>query len=208
MSISRGRLPPGVLSVFFDAVSATSPILPRTADSRLRPRAGRGLTHGGVRGSVPGAPPQTPVRGCAPAWPTWPACLGGRRGPRPGALPQTPFGAAPRLGPPGPPVSVGGEVPSLGLRPRPRRGLRPLRPGFPPARPSRWGEASRSRGSAPDPAGLCPCTPAGLRPCTPAGLRPRPRRGSDPAPHPPPRDEPRIPVRVTSEGRTVVRSSP
>ncbi|GAA1003630.1 hypothetical protein GCM10009564_03780 [Streptomyces thermogriseus] len=42
MSISRGRLPPGVLSVFFDAVSATPPILPRTTDTRLPPRRRRG----------------------------------------------------------------------------------------------------------------------------------------------------------------------
>ncbi|GAA2380026.1 hypothetical protein GCM10010378_20320 [Streptomyces viridochromogenes] len=37
MSIRRGRPPPGVLSVCFDAVSATPPILPRPTDSRAPP---------------------------------------------------------------------------------------------------------------------------------------------------------------------------
>src|SRR3954462_11952618 len=37
MSIRRGRLPPGLVSVFFAAVSATPPILPRPTDTQTRP---------------------------------------------------------------------------------------------------------------------------------------------------------------------------
>src|SRR5690606_17368918 len=59
MSISRGRPAPEVWSVFFDAVSATPPILPRPTDTRPHraPDAPRGTPLPG-----PAAPP-TPRRG-------------------------------------------------------------------------------------------------------------------------------------------------
>src|SRR5690242_12448446 len=50
MSIRRGRLPPGLLSVFFAAVSATPPILPRATDTRT-PRTPPGPTAAPEQGS-------------------------------------------------------------------------------------------------------------------------------------------------------------
>src|SRR5690606_33265278 len=164
MSISRGRPAPEVWSVFFDAVSATPPILPRPTDTRPHraPDAPRGTPLPGP--AAPRRPPRHPAPRPRRA-PTTPAA------PRPPAPPRPddPRGTPPP-GPAAPPP------PPRAPRPRPLPHPAPRGPRLPgPPAPRR-----PPRPPAPRPR-RAPTPPAAPRPPAP----PRPRRpGGHPAPVP------------------------